>query len=194
MLKTLGEGAYGTVLQARVVDSGELVAIKKIKEKKTDWEECVNLREIKSLSRLNNHPNIIRLREVIRVGNELNLVFEYLKTNIYELYSALKERGKRLDEANIRSIIYQMVLGLAYIHKNGFFHRDLKPENILISDNHVKIIDFGLAREIRSRPPYTDYVSTRWYRAPELVLRADNYNSPVDMFAVGCIMAELYLN
>jgi serine/threonine protein kinase len=194
VLKTLGEGAYGTVLQARVVDSGELVAIKKIKEKKTDWEECVNLREIKSLSRLNNHPNIIRLREVIRVGNELNLVFEYLKTNIYELYSALKERGKRLDEANIRSIIYQMVLGLAYIHKNGFFHRDLKPENILISDNHVKIIDFGLAREIRSRPPYTDYVSTRWYRAPELVLRADNYNSPVDMFAVGCIMAELYLN
>lgn len=78
------------------------------------------------------------------------------------------------------------------MHKHGFFHRDLKPENILHQSGVVKIIDFGLAREIRSRPPYTDYVSTRWYRAPELLLRSTIYNSPVDIFAVGCIMAELY--
>jgi serine/threonine protein kinase len=88
------------------------------------------------------------------------------------------------------------------MHKHGFFHRDLKPENILIHDNIVKICDFGLAREIRlfllmlklirSRPPYTDYVATRWYRAPEIILKAPNYNSPVDIYALGCIMAELY--
>jgi serine/threonine protein kinase len=80
------------------------------------------------------------------------------------------------------------------MHKHGFFHRDLKPENLLINTNNIiKLIDFGLAREIRSRPPYTDYVSTRWYRAPEILLRSTNYNSPVDIFALGCIMAELYL-
>ena len=78
------------------------------------------------------------------------------------------------------------------MHKHGFFHRDLKPENILINKGIVKLIDFGLAREIRSSPPYTDYVSTRWYRAPELLLRSTNYNSPVDIFALGCIMAELF--
>ena len=78
------------------------------------------------------------------------------------------------------------------MHKNGFFHRDLKPENLLVMDNMLKVCDFGLAREIRSRPPFTDYVSTRWYRAPELVLRSTTYSSPVDVFAFGCIAAELY--
>jgi protein kinase len=78
------------------------------------------------------------------------------------------------------------------MHKNGFFHRDLKPENILIHNGVVKIIDFGLAREIRSAPPFTDYVSTRWYRAPELLLKSTTYNSPVDIFALGCIMVELF--
>lgn len=78
------------------------------------------------------------------------------------------------------------------MHLNGYFHRDLKPENILVNQGVVKLCDFGLAREIRSRPPYTEYVATRWYRAPEIILRAVNYNSPVDIFALGCIMAELY--
>lgn len=83
-------------------------------------------------------------------------------------------------------------MGLSATHKKGFFHRDMKPENLLVSGDIVKIADYGLAREIRSRPPFTDYVSTRWYRGPELVLRSTNYNSPVDIFALGAIMAELY--
>lgn len=78
------------------------------------------------------------------------------------------------------------------MHRHGYFHRDLKPENLLESNGTIKIADFGLAREIRSKPPYTDYVSTRWYRAPEVILRSSNYNSPIDIFAVGAIIAELY--
>lgn len=78
------------------------------------------------------------------------------------------------------------------MHKHNYFHRDIKPENLLISNDLVKIADFGLAREIRSQPPYTDYVSTRWYRAPEVLLRSTNYSSPIDLWAIGTIMAELY--
>lgn len=90
-------------------------------------------------------------------------------------------------------MIFQVLQGLSFMHKHGFFHRDMKPENLLcMGPELVKIADFGLAREIRSRPPYTDYVSTRWYRAPEVLLHSTTYNSPIDIWAVGCIMAELY--
>jgi serine/threonine protein kinase len=122
-------------------------------------------------------------------NDELFFVFEYLDQNIYQM---TKERKKFLPEAKIRNIMYQILQGLACMHKHGYFHRDMKPENLLVKDDVVKLADFGLAREIRSRPPYTDYVSTRWYRAPEVLLRATAYNSPIDLWAVGCIMAELY--
>lgn len=89
--------------------------------------------------------------------------------------------------------MFQILQGLAFIHRHGFFHRDLKPENILCSGTEiVKIADFGLVREIRSRPPYTDYVSTRWYRAPEVLLHSTTYSSPIDLWALGCIAAEIY--
>ena len=97
-----------------------------------------------------------------------------------------------MPESRIRNWSYQIIQGLNYIHKNGFFHRDMKPENILVTGDRVKIADFGLAREIRSRPPYTEYVSTRWYRAPEVLLRSPYYSAPIDMFALGAIIAELY--
>lgn len=89
--------------------------------------------------------------------------------------------------------VSKILQGLAFMHRHGFFHRDMKPENLLCCGPElVKIADFGLARETRSRPPYTDYVSTRWYRAPEVLLHSINYSTPIDLWAVGCIMAELY--
>lgn len=189
IIKTVGDGTYGSVFQAINKKTSQLVAIKKMKKKFYSWEECVKLREVQSLKKL-NHPNIVKLKEVIRENDELFFVFEFLDKNVYEL---TKEQKKFLPEASIRKYSYQIVAGLAYMHKHGFFHRDMKPENLLIgADDNCKIADFGLAREVRSRPPYTDYVSTRWYRAPEVLLRSVKYNSPIDMWAVGCIMAELY--
>ena len=189
-LKIVGDGAYGSVYKALNKTTGEIVAIKKMKKKFTTWEECVSLREIKSLRKL-SHQNIVKLKEVIRSNDELYLVFEFIDQNIYQV---MRDRPEVLDGNAIRSIVYQVLSGLAYMHRNGFFHRDMKPENLLFQNGVVKIADFGLAREIRSKPPFTDYVSTRWYRAPEILLRSTCYNSPVDIFALGTIMAELYIH
>ncbi|XP_044194873.1 serine/threonine-protein kinase MAK isoform X8 [Thunnus albacares] len=188
-LKQLGDGTYGSVLMGRSNESGELVAIKRMKRKFYSWEECMNLREVKSLKKL-NHANVVKLKEVIRENDHLYFVFEYMKENLYQL---MKDRRKLFPESVIRNISFQILQGLSFIHKHGFFHRDMKPENLLcMGPELVKIADFGLAREIRSKPPYTDYVSTRWYRAPEVLLRSSTYSSPIDLWAVGCIMAELY--
>ncbi|XP_028425289.1 serine/threonine-protein kinase MAK isoform X2 [Perca flavescens] len=188
-LRQLGDGTYGSVLMGRSNESGELVAIKRMKRKFYSWEECMNLREVKSLKKL-NHANVVKLKEVIRENDHLYFVFEYMKENLYQL---MKDRNKLFPESVIRNISFQILQGLSFIHKHGFFHRDMKPENLLcMGPELVKIADFGLAREIRSKPPYTDYVSTRWYRAPEVLLRSSTYSSPIDLWAVGCIMAELY--
>jgi len=187
-VKKLGDGTYGSVVKGVNKQTGELVAVKIMKRKFKTWEECIQLREVKSLKKL-NHPNIIKLKEVIRENDELFFVFEFMEQNIYQL---MKERQKHFPEARVRNIVYQIMQGLQYMHKMGFFHRDMKPENLLVTRDTVKIADFGLAREIRSRPPFTDYVSTRWYRAPEVLLRDLRYNSPIDIWAMGAMMAELY--
>ena len=103
-----------------------------------------------------------------------------------------------IPETQIRNIIYSITLGLSHIHSNNIMHRDLKPENILVCGNEIKIADFGTAREIPKYNQYnemnslTDYICTRWYRAPECILKSNNYNEKVDIWALGCIMAELY--
>jgi serine/threonine protein kinase len=161
--------------------TSEVVAVKTMKQKFYNWEECMNLREVKSLRKL-NHENVVKLKEVVRTNNDLFFVFEYVEKNLYQV---MKEHDNKMDIEDIKKVMFEILEGLAYIHKNGFFHRDMKPENVLMNGMMVKIADFGLAREIRSKPPYTDYVSTRWYRAPELLLRSTNYSSPVDIFAAG---------
>nr|CAD7567689.1 unnamed protein product [Timema californicum] len=187
-LNQLGDGTYGSVVLGQRVDTGEKVAIKRMKRKYYSWDEAMNLREVKSLKKL-SHANVVKLKEVIRENDTLYFVFEYMKENLYQL---MKDRDKFFPEPIIRNMLYQVMQGLAFMHRHGFFHRDMKPENLLcMGPELIKIADFGLAREIRSRPPYTDYVSTR-YRAPEVLLHSTTYNSSIDLWAVGCIMAELY--
>lgn len=189
VIQQIGDGTYGSVAKAEHLETSELVAIKRMKQKFFSWEECLQLREIKSLRKL-NHPNIVKLREVIRENNELFFVFEFMDCNIYDQIKAC--HGKPMPEVQVRNIVWQVLQGLTAMHRLGFFHRDMKPENLLSRADTTKIADFGLAREIRSRPPFTEYVSTRWYRAPEVLLQSRNYNSPIDIFALGAIMAELY--
>ena len=202
MITRLGGGTFADVYKAKEKSTGELVAIKVLKRKYKKWEDCLELRECSSLQKLHdsslaNKPgeeNIIKLKQIIFIKKTqtLNLVFEYMKTDLLELMK--DQEPNKLSEEQIRDIMYQTLLGLSFMHKYGFFHRDMKPENLLLNGKKVKIADFGLAREIRSVPPYTEYVSTRYYRAPECILQFTNYNSPIDIWGLGCIMAEMYLH
>lgn len=189
IIKVLGDGAFGTVMKCREKETGELVAIKKIKQKYKDFDECLQLKEVKSLRKI-KHENVERLLSVFRENDTFYMVFELLQES---LLKTMESRSNRFKESEIRYIIHQLLSGLQFVHKQGFFHRDIKPDNLLWGGKILKIADFGLAREIRSRPPYTEYISTRWYRAPEIILRHQFYNSPVDIWAAACIMAELYL-
>ena len=200
MITRLGGGSFADVYKALEKSTGELVAIKVLKWKYKKWDDCQELIEVRSLQKLHNEStfnkpgeeNIIKLKQVIFIKKTgtINLIFEYMETDLLELMKS--REPKRLDEDQIRDIMHQTLSGLAFMHKYGFFHRGMKPENLLLTRNKLKIADFGLAREIRSVPPYTEYVSTRYYRAPECILKSTNYNSPIDIWGLGCIMAEMY--
>ncbi|KAI0076099.1 Pkinase-domain-containing protein [Panus rudis PR-1116 ss-1] len=193
-----------------------LVAVKRMKKRwEGGWDECKRLKELESLRAIPNHPNIIPLYDffLLPTTKELYFVFESMEGNLYQLIKTRK--GKPLAGGLVSSIFSQVVSGLHHIHSCGYFHRDMKPENLLVTTTGlydyrpvypnappdapsepdvvviVKLADFGLARETRSKPPYTEYVSTRWYRAPEVLLKSRDYSAPVDMWALGTIMAEL---
>ena len=202
IIKDIGGGSYGVVYEGVNLETNEKVAIKKLKQKIDSWEDCMNQNEVFFLRKL-IHPNIIKLIEVIREPNsDISFVFEFCDCNLYEFITNHRKRKKAISEEKIHNIIYNITKGLSYLHSNNIMHRDLKPENILISlnnhdlnnNNSIKIADFGTAKQI---PQYnneslTDYICTRWYRAPECVLKSKNYNEKIDIWALGCIMAELY--
>ncbi|KAJ9543948.1 hypothetical protein OSB04_023655 [Centaurea solstitialis] len=189
-MEEIGRGAFGVVYKALNTETGELVAVKKMIDRKYySSKECMNLREVKSLCKMKNHPNIVNLIEVVVQNNILFLVFEYMECSLFDL---MRQRTNPFSETEIRNLCFQIFQGLAYMHdKVGYFHRDLKPQNLLVSKDVIKIADLGQAREVKGRPPYTYYVSTRSYRAPEVLLHAWTHDSSVDMWAMGVIMVEL---
>lgn len=189
-LGQIGEGTYGMVIKARHRVTGQMVAIKKFKE--SDKDEQVRktaLREIRILKQL-KHANIVTLHEVFRRKGKLYLVFEYVDGTVLEL---MDSKPSGLDKLELKKCVYQLLRSLDFIHSNSIVHRDIKPENLLISKNGVlKLCDFGFARALgRPGAKYTDYVATRWYRAPELLVGDEEYSTPVDVWAVGCLFGEM---
>eukprot|EP00118_Oscarella_pearsei_P028961 m.3360 g.3360 ORF g.3360 m.3360 type:complete len:410 (+) comp9303_c0_seq2:101-1330(+) len=185
-----GEGTFSTVLKCQNVKDGSFYACKRMKHSFKSIEEVNSLREIQAMRKLSAHPNIIELVEVVydRKSKTLALVCELMDMNVYEF---IRGRKQFLPESRVKKIIFQVCRGLEFMHRKGIFHRDVKPENILISSDVVKLADFGSCRSIYSKPPFTEYISTRWYRAPECLLTDGHYTYKMDVWSVGCVFYEV---
>ncbi|EEY19176.1 serine/threonine-protein kinase MAK [Verticillium alfalfae VaMs.102] len=224
VLKEIGDGSFGSVALARVRSAGAhvarrgtVVAIKTMKKNFESFSACLELREVVFLRTLPPHAHLVPALDIFLdpYSKKLHIAMEYMEGNLYQLMKARDH--KVLDNASVKSILFQIMQGLEHIHAHHFFHRDIKPENILVTTSGhqdssvtsfrrysalvtppstppnytVKIADFGLARETHSKLAYTTYVSTRWYRAPEVLLRAGEYSAPVDIWAIGAMAVEV---
>ncbi|XP_032245649.1 cyclin-dependent kinase 10 isoform X4 [Phoca vitulina] len=191
-LNRIGEGTYGIVYRARDTQTDEIVALKKVRmDKEKDGVPISSLREITLLLRL-RHPNIVELKEVV-VGNHLESIFLVMGYCEQDLASLLENMPTPFSEAQVKCIVLQVLRGLQYLHQNFIIHRDLKVSNLLMTDKGcVKTADFGLARAYGIPvKPMTPKVVTLWYRAPELLLGTTTQTTSIDMWAMGCILAEL---
>ena len=185
----IGEGSYGVVFKCRHKELNQVVAIKKFVESEDDpLIKKIALREIRMLRQLKHH-NLVNLIEVFKRKRRLHLVFEYCD---HTLLNELDANPHGLNETTIRKTMWQTLQAVDYCHQHNCIHRDVKPENILVcKDGVIKLCDFGFARLVNPGEEYTDYVATRWYRAPELLVGDTQYGQPVDIWAIGCVFAEL---
>jgi len=189
-IEKLGEGTYGIVYKAKNRETGEIVALKRIRlDSEDEGVPCTAIREISLLKEL-KHPNIVRLYDVIHTEKKLTLVFEYLDQ---DLKKYLDECGGEIARPTMKSFLYQLLRGVAFCHEHRVLHRDLKPQNLLINKKgELKLADFGLARAfgipVRS---YSHEVVTLWYRAPDVLMGSRKYSTPIDIWSAGCIFAEM---
>ena len=190
VLGVVGEGAYGIVYKCKNKETNDFVAIKKFKETNDEIVRKTMRRELKMLQML-KHENVVDFQEVFKNKGNLFLVFEYVERNLLEL---IEEKPDGLRPSLIKNLIFQLCKAIRYLHDQNVIHRDIKPENLLINNNmQLKLCDFGFARKIsmKSNENLTDYVATRWYRSPELLITNGYYGPEVDYWAIGCIMGEL---
>ncbi|OMJ85934.1 hypothetical protein SteCoe_12637 [Stentor coeruleus] len=190
LISKKGEGTFSEVLKAQNIRTGKFVAIKCMKNHFNTIEQVNSLREIQALRRLSPHPQIIKLLEILydEPTGRLALVFELMELNMYEW---IKGRKHYLPESKVKFYIYQLLKSIDHMHRNTIFHRDIKPENVLLSEEILKLADFGSCKGIYSKQPYTEYISTRWYRPPECLLTDGYYDYKMDIWGVGCVFFEV---
>jgi len=189
-LEKIGEGTYGTVFKARRRDTGELVALKRVRlDEDDEGVPSSALREVCLLKEL-KHRNVVRLQDVLHCDKKLTLVFEFCDQDLKKYFDSC---NGEIDQEVVKSFMYQLLRGLEFCHARNVLHRDLKPQNLLINKNgELKLADFGLARAfgipVRC---YSAEVVTLWYRPPDVLFGAKLYSTSIDMWSAGCIFAEL---
>lgn len=189
----MGRGNYGVVYKAEHLPTNTLVAIKCLRaDPDGEGVPSTTLREI-SLLRDLNHPNIIRLRELVCDGTKIFAIFDYAREDLSAYIRRHRTDEEGIGRQKSKVFLSQLLSSLEYCHANRVMHRDLKPANILVTDGQIKLADFGLARTFTpgSSSALTHEVVTLWYRAPEILLGAGAYTSAVDMWSVGCIFSEM---
>lgn len=199
IIDPVGSGAYGVVVAAKdTTENDEFVAIKKI-EKAFEHKVFAlrTLRELK-IMRLMDHENVLSIKSILKPEGPNSFDQIYVVSDLMETdLSQIIKSNQTLSDEHVQFFVYQILRGLKYIHSCGILHRDLKPRNLLVNSNcDLKICDFGLSRAnidslMTSSAQLTDYIATRWYRAPEVILSWKQYTSAIDVWSVGCILAEL---
>ncbi|XP_048862151.1 glycogen synthase kinase-3 beta-like isoform X1 [Brienomyrus brachyistius] len=193
--KVIGNGSFGVVYQAKLCDTGELVAIKKVLQDKR-----FKNRELQIMRKL-DHCNIVRLRYFFYSSGDkkdevyLNLVLDYVPETVYRVARHYSRAKQTLPIIYVKLYVYQLFRSLAYIHSFGICHRDIKPQNLLLDPETavLKLCDFGSAKQLVRGEPNVSYICSRYYRAPELIFGATDYTSSIDVWSAGCVLAELLL-
>ncbi|NWR31814.1 CDK3 kinase, partial [Tachuris rubrigastra] len=191
-VEKIGEGTYGVVYKARNKRTGQLVALKKIRlDAESEGVPSTAIREISLLKEL-KHPNIVKLLDVIHSQKKLYIVFEYLSQDLKKYMDSCQSGA--LPLSLVKNYLFQLLQGVSFCHSHRVIHRDLKPQNLLINEaGAIKLADFGLARAfgVPLRTYTHEVVVTLWYRAPEILLGCRYYSTPVDIWSIGCIFAEM---
>ena len=196
LIKPTGQGAFGMVYQAKDKRTGQIVAIKKVFQ-----DMRYKNRELSILKEL-NHPNVVYLHDYYYTsagnsqdGEFLNVIMDYMPETLTKELRRYTKQKKRMPLLSIKLYSYQLIRALAYIHSIGICHRDLKPDNVLVdpSTHKLKICDFGSAKKLTRGEPNVSYISSRPYRAPELIFGATEYTTAIDLWSCGCVIAEMVL-
>lgn len=191
----IGNGSFGVVYQARVAETGETVAIKKVYQDKR-----YKNRELQIMKEL-FHPNVVTMKHAFYTTGDktdevyLNVVMDYIPETVYRVMRHYVKMKQSVPKLLVKLYAYQMFRSLAYIHSLGICHRDIKPQNLLVdpSSHILKLCDFGSAKRLIKGEPNVSYICSRYYRAPELIFGCTDYTPAIDVWSVGCVIAELML-